>query len=132
MRALDRRAINSRRRAGGVTIEVDIDIVALQHHFIGAQRDLAGRRFDLSGLHVEGAEMHAAFDDVAFQEAVGEARRGMGAFVVGDVELALDIVHREPAVADLEGLHRFRRDVGLRTNPNDVFRHGPPLSAPVI
>ena len=79
---------HSRRLAGGVAVEVDLDLVALQHHFIGAQRDLAGWRFHRAGFYVEGAEMHAALDHIAFQEAVGEARRGMGALVVGDVERA--------------------------------------------
>ena len=64
------------------------NVVALQHHLIGAQRERARRRLHGAGLHVEGAEMQAALDDVVLEDAVGEACRGVGAFVVGDVELA--------------------------------------------
>ncbi len=59
---------------------------------------------------------------VALQHAVGEARRRVGAFVVGDIELAADIEDREPLVADVEGLHRLRRNIGLPAHPYDVFR----------
>ena len=86
----------SGRLSGRVLVEIDENIVALQHHLIGAQRERARRRLHRAGLHVEGAGMQAALDDAVFEEAVGEARRGVGAFVVGDVELALEVVDGEP------------------------------------
>ena len=67
-------------------VEIDKNVVALQHHLIGAQRERARRRLHRAGLHVEGAEMQAALDDAVFEDAVGEACGGMGAFVVGDVD----------------------------------------------
>ena len=39
--------------------------------------------------------MHRAFDHVAVEHAVGEARRAMGAFVIGDEERAAEIVDGE-------------------------------------
>src|SRR5580704_5854183 len=86
----------SRRLAGSIALGIDVNVAALQHDLVGAQRNLAGRRLHRSGRDMEGAEMHTALDHVAFQHAVGKACRGMGAFVVGDVELAADIVDREP------------------------------------
>jgi len=71
--------------------------------------------------------MHGAFDDIALKQAVGEARRSMGAFVVGDIEPAADIEDREPLVGDIERPHRFRLDFGLRANPYDVIGHSPVL-----
>ena len=48
---------------------------------------------------MESAEMKTAFDHVAFQHAVGEACRRVGAFVVSDIERAVDVVDRERLVA---------------------------------
>jgi len=39
--------------------------------------------------------VHAALDHVTFDHAVGEARRRVGAFVVGDVERPVDVVDRK-------------------------------------
>ena len=78
---------SSGRLSGRVLVEIDENVVALQHHLIGPQRQRARRRLHGAGLHVEGAEMQAALDDAILEEAVGEARRGVGAFVVRDVEL---------------------------------------------
>ncbi len=63
--------------------------------------------------------MDGAFDDVALERAFGEARRGVGAFVVGDIKRAADIEDREPPVIDIERPGAFRRDVGLRANPHN-------------
>ena len=67
--------------------------------------------------------MQRALDNTVFKDAVGEARTGMGTFVVRHIIRATQIVDREPLVADLVGLHRFRRDLGLRTNPDNTIRH---------
>src|SRR5579859_3954467 len=123
--ALDRRrkTPRSRRRAGGVAVEIDEDIVALQLNLVGAQRYRAGRRLHGAGRDMERAEVQAALDDVAVEKALGEACGGVGAFVVGDVKRAAEIEHGEPAVADFEGLGRVRRNLGLRADPNHRFRH---------
>ena len=66
--------------------------------------------------------MHAALDGVAVDHAVGKARRRMGAFVVGRIESAVDMVDGKRRVADGERLHRIRRDIRLRTHAHDIFR----------
>jgi hypothetical protein len=53
-------------------------------------------------VHIE-----RTLDDVVLENAFGEARRG--AFVVGDVELAGDVVDGEDAVPHLEAFHGHPR-----------------------
>ena len=57
-----------------------------EHDLISAQRKFAGRLHHHAGRDMERAHVHAALDHVAFDHAVGEARRRVGAFVVGGVE----------------------------------------------
>ena len=76
--------------------------------------------------------MHAALDDVALDHAVGQARRGMGAFIVGDVKGAFDVVDRKPVGADLECLDGARRHIGLSANADHAIaaiRHERPSLA---
>src|ERR1700688_824497 len=119
--------MTSRRLSGRVLVEIDANVVALQHHLVGAKRERARRRLDRTGLHVECAEMQGAFDDAVLEDAIREGRGGVGAFVVGDVEIALKVVDRASLVADLERLHRLRRDLGLRADSSDLLRHGTSL-----
>ena len=84
--------------------------------------DLAGRLHHFAGRDMECAEVHAALDHVALDHAVGQARRRMGAFVVGDVEGAVDVIDRKPIGADLERLDGARRHIGLSTNAYDTIR----------
>src|SRR6202035_2609810 len=118
----------SGRLSGRVFVEIDQNVVAFQHHLVSAQRERARRRLHGARLHVEGAGMQAALDDAVFEKAVGEARGRLSAFVVGDVELTLEIVDGKPFIADLVRLHRFRRDLELRADPDDIIRHGYPLT----
>ena len=67
----------------------------LHRDLVGPQRREARRLHRLAGLHVERAEVQRALDDVVFENAVGEARRAVGAFVVGGEELAADVVDGE-------------------------------------
>ena len=46
------------------------DIVVLDQDPVGLERNRAGRRDRLAGGDMKGAEMHAAFDDVAIEQAV--------------------------------------------------------------
>ena len=57
----------SGRLAGGVLVQIDTNVIALQDDFISPQRHHAWRRRHLAGLHVKRAEMDATFDRVAFQ-----------------------------------------------------------------
>src|ERR1051326_689097 len=70
--ALDRRrtACRSRRRAGGVAVEIDEHVVALQLHLVGAQRYRRRGRLHGAGRYMERGEMQEALDDVAVQYAL--------------------------------------------------------------
>ena len=46
--------------------------------------------------------MHAAFDHVPVQHPVGEARRRVGTFIIGDIKRSGNVVDRQPAIADLK------------------------------
>jgi len=94
---------------GGVTAQIDEDVVAFRHDLIGAQRYLAWRLHHLPRWDMECTHVHAALDDVALKHAVSQARRRVGTFVVSDVESAVDIVDRKPMGADVKRLHRTWR-----------------------
>ena len=79
---------------------------------------------DLAARHVKRAEMQAAFDDVAFENAVAEIGRGVGALRLGGVEGAVDIVDGHAFVPHLEALDVARREVGGGTDANEIFCHG--------
>ena len=87
-------------------VQIDADLAVLHHDLVGPQRREARRLHRLAGLHVERAEVQRAFDDVVFQDAVGEARRAVRAFVVGGVERAADVVDGDDVVPHLEALRR--------------------------
>ena len=65
--------------------------------------------------------MHAALDHVALEHAVGKACRRVRAFVVGDVEGAVNVINRDHIGADREGFHRARRYLGLRANAHHIL-----------
>ena len=117
---------SSCRFTGGVAAQIGEDAVVPEHDLIGAQRHLAGRLHHLAGGDMECAKVYAALDHVALDHAVGQARRRMGAFVVGDVKRAVDVIDRKPVGADLERLDGARRNIGLSADADHTiptFRH---------
>src|SRR5262249_23311954 len=104
--------------------QVHIDLPVFH---LGAERleiDAAGRLHDLAARHVKRAEMQAAFDDVAFENAFAEIGRGVGALRLGGVEGAINVVDGHAFVPHLEALDVAGREVGGGTDANEIFCHG--------
>src|SRR5262245_25323859 len=63
----------------------------LDHGLVGLDRHHAGRQHHRAGLDVELAVVERALDHVALDETFGEQARPVGAVVVDDVELAVQV-----------------------------------------
>ena len=89
-------------------------------------RRRAGR---LPGAHVELALVQRAFDLVAFEEAVAQARMAVRADVVGGVDLAADAVQRDVAAGHDDADHVVLRQVvrRQRVDPVGVAHGGPQI-----
>src|SRR4051812_2718334 len=74
-----------------LSIHVDKHRAALDRRGIGLHRDHAGWRHDLPGFDVELAVVEVALDHVAVDEALRQRAGAVGAGVVGDVKLPVDI-----------------------------------------
>ncbi len=59
--------------------QIDIDLALLHLGPEGLEIGEAGRLHGLAARHVECAEVQAALDHVAFQNAIGEIGEGVGA-----------------------------------------------------
>jgi len=112
-----RRSRRCRRR------EIDEHLPVLDRGAEGVEIDEAGRLHRLAGAHVERAEMQAALDDVAVEDAVGEVGGGVGAARLGGIEGAVDIVDGDELAADLEALDAAGRQIGGGADGNGIFGH---------
>src|SRR5438067_5091649 len=82
---------------------------AVDHrHRIGPDRNHAGRRHHFAGADIELTIVEIALDHVAIDIALRQRARTMGAHVVGDEKLAIDIEYRERQILDLD----FQRSAG--------------------
>ena len=90
------------------SIHFDEYFSALDDRRVGLDRDHAGRRHHLAGLDVELAVVEVALDHVAIDEALRQRARTMGAGVIGDEELAVEIEDREREA----GSFHFQRIAG--------------------
>ena len=75
------------------------------------------RQSDLAGANIEPALMEIALDLVAVERALGQRSRSVRARVVGDVERAADVVHRERETGRLDLSDLADGDVGRRAEP---------------
>src|SRR5581483_8316126 len=100
------RATGSIDLVGRSLVQVDKHPTVLHGNLVGAQRREARRLYRLAGPDIEGAEVQSTLDNVVLQDAVGEARSAEGAFIVGGIELAADVIDGDHVVADLEALRR--------------------------
>ena len=89
---------------GPLSIDFDEHRAAFDRRGIGFHRDHTGWRHDLAGFDVELAVVEVAFDHVAVDEAFRQGARAMGAGVIGDVKLAVNVEDgdRHPAGLDAE------------------------------
>src|SRR5215510_10850936 len=78
-----------RRRSPSVGL--DQHPAALDHGLVGLDRHHAGRRHHRAGLDVELAVVERTLDHVALDETFGEQARPVGAVVVDDVKLAVQV-----------------------------------------
>src|SRR5579862_4263113 len=82
-----------------------------QERRIDLDRHHAGRRHHFAGTHVELAVVEIALDDVVFEIAFGERARSVGATIVGDKKLAVDVEYGKRQVAGLDLQRRPRRHI---------------------
>jgi hypothetical protein len=71
------------------------NILAPDFHGIGLEIDGAWGKDRLAGAHVKASEMQRAFDQLAVQLTLREARQAMGAAVVGRIERTVHIIDRK-------------------------------------
>ena len=99
--ALEREQVRFRMSPPQVT-KIDEHLPLLDLGAEGLQIGEAGRLHRLAGGHMKRAEVQAALDHLAFQEAVAEIGGGMSAVRFGRIEGAVDIVDGHELIADLE------------------------------
>src|SRR2546426_3053155 len=80
----------------------DVHHAVLDDRVVGSHRDHAGRQDDLTGANVESALVEVALDHVAFDKSLRQRPRSVRAGVVGDVERAVDVVHRDRQTGRLD------------------------------
>ena len=103
------------------TKHLHLDVVFDDAHRVGLDVFIDRRALTFAGLHVEATAMQRAFDDVAIEKAIGQHRKGMGAGIVGRIELAVHVVDRDHVITDLDPQHRAVAE--RRTRPHrDPFR----------
>ena len=78
----------------------DEDPTVLQSDRVRPHRDHAGRRYHLTGAHVELAAVKIAFDDITAQEAIRQRARPMSARVVSDEVLTVQVEHSQNQALD--------------------------------
>src|SRR5262245_34625938 len=88
----------------GRSIELDDHAAVHDRGLVGPDRHHAGWRYHLAGPDVELAVVEIALDHLALEEALRERARAVGAGIVGDIEIAVDVEHRkrQPRGLDLE------------------------------
>src|SRR5262245_16441959 len=91
---------------------LDQHAAILHHGLVGLDRHHAGRRHHLAGLDVELAVVKVALDDVTLDETFGEQAGAVRAGVVGDIELAVEIEHREREAARFDPERGAGRHLG--------------------
>src|SRR5256885_7838588 len=71
---------------------------------IGLHRNRAGRQHHFAGANIELSLVKIALDNVAIDKALRQRAGAMGAMIVGDVKLPVDIEHRkfEAGLLDLD------------------------------
>ncbi len=80
------------RHPDALAVELDLDVVADEADGVGLQI-FGGRRVEhLAGADVEARGMQRALDGFAVEPAVGQARIGMGADIVGGEESSVAVV----------------------------------------
>src|SRR5258707_8239120 len=84
---------------------LDDNLPVLHRGRVGLHRDHARRHHHLAGADVELAIVEVALDHVALDVTLGQRARPMGALVIKDIELALDVKdrHRQSVFLNLEG-----------------------------
>src|SRR5260370_24159963 len=84
---------------------LDDNLPVLHRGRAGFHRDHARRHHHLAGADVELAIVEVALDHVALDVTLGQRARPMGALVIKDIELALDVKdrHRQSVFLNLEG-----------------------------
>src|SRR5436190_14793302 len=90
------------RQIAGLRSDFDEHLFALDHGFVGLHRDHAGRVHNLAGFDVERAVVEIALDDVAIDIALVQQAGAVGAEIVGDVELAVQVEHGELQIVGLD------------------------------
>ncbi len=94
-------------------------------HFsaVSLQRHRTRRAYGFAGGDMEGAEMQVAFDDIAIEFALGQARQAMRASVIGGIDGALDVVERDGFTIDLKLLDGIGGQLLLLADTVTGFTH---------
>jgi len=90
---------------------VDVHATVLDHRPVRFHRHHARRPDDLSGPDVELPLMEVALDDVALDEPLGQRARAVRSGIVGDAEVAVEVVHGENEAAGFDAAHFPRRHI---------------------
>jgi hypothetical protein len=83
----------------------------------------AGCLHRLPARHVKCAEVQAALDDIAFQDAVSEVGGSVGAARLRGIEGAVDVVDGHELVAHLEAFDVAGRQIGCGADGDGIFGH---------
>jgi hypothetical protein len=105
---------------------IDEHPTAFHNDRIGFHGKHAGRRYDLARAHIELAAMKIALDDIVAQIAFCERTGPVGARVIGDEELPVDIEDGEHQASDLhlQGATLFDINRTAELEPTWLRGHG--------